>query len=105
VCLLYLALIYRDHWFDEERPEWLRLKGAGRFNSPKGKAFLASLGIQLDWNEYLNAMVDFPLDGVPIQFRIEESKKRRRSLTPEEDEGPPRKKQTRTLALNKVKLD
>jgi hypothetical protein len=80
VCLLYLALIYRDHWFDEERPEWLRLKG-GRFKSPKGKAFLTSLGIQLDWNEYWNAMVDFPLDGVPIQSELRSPRRQGDAIT------------------------
>jgi hypothetical protein len=93
VCVLYLVIIYRDHWEDNERPAWLRLKGLRRFNSDAGRKYLASTGIQFDWSEYLNYMVDLPENEAHVQDEIELPKKRgRKRKASEEDSTPAPKK-------------
>lgn len=86
-------LVYRDHWKSDTRPAWLKLKGTNRFRGERGMAYLRSLGVKLDWFEYLNHMVDLPLDGERVQDAVEQTKKRGRPRNEElGTEGPPKKK-------------
>lgn len=51
--LLLLVIAYRDHALEGVRPKWLKPKGM----RPHSDELLRSVGIRLEWNEYLNVMV------------------------------------------------